>query len=80
MKLTEDLSIGNHDNIISYVKLGFKAMDILRGKYGSVLLRLRGKGGDTLPTQGTQYAPQPETSKRSSALDEHLMRKCLERT
>ena len=45
--LAEDLQIGNHDNVISYVKLGPKAMEVLRGKYGSVLLRLRGKGGGT---------------------------------
>ena len=51
--LAEDLQIGNHDNVISYVKLGPKAMEVLRGKYGTVLLRLRGKGGGTNTSRNT---------------------------
>ena len=31
--LSEDMVIGNHDNVICYVKLGPKAMDLLQGRY-----------------------------------------------
>ena len=43
--LAEDLHIGNHDNVISYMKLWPKAIEVHRGKYGSVFLGLREKGG-----------------------------------
>ena len=31
--LAEDMVIGNHDNVICYVKLGPKAIDLLQGRY-----------------------------------------------
>ena len=41
--LSESLHIGNHDNVICYVKTGSKAKDVLSGKSGKVTLCVRGK-------------------------------------
>ena len=35
--------IGNHDNIICYVKTGSKAGDVLSGRMGRIVLNIRGK-------------------------------------
>ena len=49
--LAEDLQIGNHDNVVSYVKMGSKADEVFQGRYGKVLLQLRGKGGGSSNTR-----------------------------
>ena len=41
--LSEDLQIGNHDNVVSYVKLGSQASDVLSGHYGNIQLRVKHK-------------------------------------
>lgn len=41
--LFESLHIGNHDNVICYVRTGSKAKDVLSGKSGKVTLCVRGK-------------------------------------
>ena len=42
--LAENMVIGNHDNIIPYVKTGCKAGDMLSGRLGRIVLKIRGKG------------------------------------
>ena len=44
--LSEDLRIGEHDNVICYVKLGEKAYEVTSGLYGTILLSIRNR---TLP-------------------------------
>ena len=39
--LSEDMHIGNHDNVICYVKLGSKAVDIISGRYGKIQLKVK---------------------------------------
>ena len=41
--LKESLHIGNHDNVICYVKTGSKARDVLAGNTGRFTLKTRGK-------------------------------------
>lgn len=41
--LAESMVIGNHDNIICYVKTGSKAGDVLSGRMGRIVLNIRGK-------------------------------------
>ena len=39
--LSEDMHIGNHDNVICYVKLGAKAVDVISGRYGIIQLKVK---------------------------------------
>ncbi len=41
--LGEDLLVGSHGNVISYVKLGHSANSILNGSYGTILLKVKNK-------------------------------------
>ena len=41
--LCEDLRIGEHDNVVSYVKLGEKAYQVTQGLYGTILLSIRSR-------------------------------------
>ena len=54
--LAEDLQIGNHDNVVSYVKLGPKADEVFEGRYGKVLLQLRGKRGSNSDARDSSSA------------------------
>ncbi len=41
--LCENLTIGAHDNVVSYVKLGSKAFDVLSGKITGIIMNIKGK-------------------------------------
>ncbi len=41
--LCENLTIGAHDNVVSYVKLGSKAYDVLSGKITGIIMNIKGK-------------------------------------
>lgn len=40
--LAESLHIGNHDNVICYIKTGSKAREVLSGRMGRLVLQVRG--------------------------------------
>ncbi len=44
--LSENLTIGMHDNVISYVKLGSKASNVLGGKITGMILNIKGKSSN----------------------------------
>ena len=45
--LAEDLQVGSHDNVISYVKLGPEAQSVINGRYGTILLKVKNKGSSS---------------------------------
>ena len=54
--LSEDLRIGEHDNVVCYIKLGEKAYEVTSGIYGTILLSIRSRTSVsythlTLPTK-----------------------------
>lgn len=41
--LSESLTIGAHDNVVSYVKLGQKARDVLSGRITGIIMNIKGR-------------------------------------
>ena len=67
--LSESLHIGNHDNVVCYVKTGSKAADVLSGRAGKITLRIRGRAratssaADSTPTQSKEEKTKEECYK-----------------
>ena len=45
--LSENLTIGAHDNVISYVKPGSKAHDVLNGRITGIIMNIKGRAAKT---------------------------------
>ena len=56
--LSESLTIGVHDNVVSYVKLGTKAPDVLSGKVTGIIMNIKGK---SVPTEGASKTNESQT-------------------
>ena len=67
--LAESLTIGNHDNVVCYVKLGGKARDVLDGRITGITLKVKGSGKTT---SGSNKATAKAVSKEDT-----LKEKCL---
>lgn len=57
--LTESLIIGAHDNVVSYVKLGTKAPDVLSGKITGIIMNIKGK---SVPTESNSKTNKSQTN------------------
>ena len=64
--LSESLHIGNHDNVICYVKTGSKAKDVLSGKSGKVTLCVRGKAQAPSATKDSSKTQSKEDKIKES--------------
>lgn len=53
--LAESMVIGNHDNVISYVKTGSKAGDMLSGRLGRIVLKIRGKAAVSTSSKSKSF-------------------------
>ena len=58
--LAESLHIGNHDNVVCYVKPGSKAVDVLSGRAGRITLRIRGKSHAASASKDSKTAQTKE--------------------
>ena len=80
--LAESLHIGNHDNVVCYVKLGSKAGEILSGRSGKITLRIRGKSqgpsssGDAKQTQSKEEQVREECYKALLSLRMTVAQRC----
>ena len=45
--LAEDFHVGNHGNVISYIRPGTSSVSVLSGSYGTILLKVKAKGPAT---------------------------------
>jgi bloom syndrome protein len=54
--LSESLTIGNHDNVVCYVKLGGKARDVLSNRISGIELKVKGSGKTALGSETTSTA------------------------
>lgn len=51
--LAETITIGNHDNVVCYVKAGSRAMDVLGGRITGIILKLKGGSASSSATKTT---------------------------
>ena len=55
--LAEDLQVGTHGNIVSYIKSGPEALKVLNGSFGTILLKVKSKSCST----GTKNVTGPSS-------------------
>ena len=65
--LAESMVIGNHDNVICYVKTGSKAGDVLSGRLGRIVLNIRGKA----PASASS-----KSSRKSESMEDKVKGEC----
>lgn len=61
--LSESLTIGLHDNVVCYVKMGGKGRDVLSGKVTGIILKVKGTG-----TTSTSSKTAPQAMSREEVL------------
>lgn len=66
--LSESLTIGNHDNVVCYVKLGSKADDVLSGRISGIVLRVKGSGVAAAGAEATSTALSREDKLKAECL------------
>ena len=66
--LSESLTIGNHDNVVCYVKTGSKAREVLDGRITNIILKVRGTGSSS---------SRSETSAKALSREDTLKAECL---
>ena len=59
--LAESMMIGNHDNVVCYVKMGSKAMDVLNGRIDGIILKTKGSGASSGSKATTNKASKEDT-------------------
>ena len=65
--LAENLTIGNHDNVICYVKPGSKAMNVINGRLSGIILQTRGQKGKAVSSS---------TSSKVESTEDRLKAEC----
>ena len=65
--LSESITIGNHDNVVCYVKAGSKAMDVCNGKITGIILKVKGNG---------KTSSASKTSTKSMSKEDKLKADC----
>ena len=66
--LSESLTIGAHDNVVCYVKLGSKAGDVLSGRVSGIVLRVKGSGAAATGGEATSTALSREDKLKAECL------------
>lgn len=66
--LSESLTIGSHDNVVCYVKLGGKASDVLDGRISGIVLKVKGGG---------KGSSGPENTATAMSREDRLKAECL---
>ncbi len=63
--LSESIKIGQHDNVVCYVKVGSKARDVLSGKVTGIVLKVKGNGSTSQKSRSTIKAVSKEDRLRN---------------
>lgn len=66
--LSESLTIGAHDNVVCYVRLGSKASDVLSGRISGIVLKVKGSGKAVSGSEATSIALSREDKLKGECL------------